>query len=54
MTDIEGATRAHLDALFVTGGLHVREIGPLTQSSLAAFFAGKDTTVRAGIGMLSW
>jgi HAD superfamily hydrolase (TIGR01459 family) len=53
-TDIEGAARAGLDALFVAGGLHALEVGETNQTSLSEFFAGKVTTVVAGIDMLAW
>lgn len=53
-TDIEGAKRAGLDTLFVVGGLHAKDVGDLTQRAVTAFFAGKQTAVRAAIGMLGW
>jgi HAD superfamily hydrolase (TIGR01459 family) len=53
-TDIAGATDAGLDALFVVGGLHVNEVGSLTQAAVSAFFAGRKTTVTDAIGMLRW
>jgi HAD superfamily hydrolase (TIGR01459 family) len=53
-TDIAGAANVGLDALFVAGGLHAKEVGPLTQASLKAFFAGRKTTVVAGVAMLKW
>lgn len=53
-TDIEGARRAGLDTLFVVGGLHAKDVGALTPAALTAFFADKETTVRAAIGMLGW
>lgn len=53
-TDLAGATNAGLDALFVTSGLHARDIGTLTPASVSAFLADHDTTVCAAIDMLRW
>jgi HAD superfamily hydrolase (TIGR01459 family) len=53
-TDIEGASRARLDALFVAGGLHARDVGELSENALTTFFAGKYANIRAGIAMLAW
>lgn len=53
-TDIAGAARAGLDALFIASGLHAREVGALTDASVSAFFAPHQTTVRAAIDMLRW
>lgn len=53
-TDIAGAARAGLDALFIASGLHARDIGTLTDASVSAFFAPHQTTVRATIDMLRW
>lgn len=53
-TDIAGATRAGIDTLFIAGGLHAKEIGPLTEESVSAFFEGRDTTVCAAMAMLAW
>ena len=53
-TDIRGANRAGIDALFVAHGVHRREISDLTPASLAALFAAKGVFVRAAMGALAW
>lgn len=53
-TDIAGATAAGIDTLFIAGGLHAKEIGALTEMSVSAFFAGRETTVCAAMSMLAW
>jgi ribonucleotide monophosphatase NagD (HAD superfamily) len=53
-TDIRGANRAGIDALFVAHGVHRREISDLTPASLAALFAAKNVSARAAMGALAW
>ena len=53
-TDINGANRAGLDALFVAHGVHGEEIGALTPGNLAALFAKKGASARAAMGALAW
>jgi len=53
-TDVRGANRAGIDALFVAHGVHRRELSDLTPASLTALFAAKDVRVRAAIGALAW
>jgi HAD superfamily hydrolase (TIGR01459 family) len=53
-TDINGANRAGLDALFVAHGVHGEEIGALTPGNLAALFAKKGVSARAAMGALAW
>jgi HAD superfamily hydrolase (TIGR01459 family) len=53
-TDINGANRAGMDALFVAHGVHGEEIGALTPGNLAALFARKGVSARAAMGALAW
>lgn len=53
-TDLAGAAGAGLDALFVTSGLHAKDIGTLTPAAVSAFLADHHTTVSAAIDMLCW
>ncbi len=53
-TDIRGANRAGIDALFIAHGLHRKEISGLTPQSVAALFASKGVFARAAMGALAW
>jgi HAD superfamily hydrolase (TIGR01459 family) len=53
-TDISGANRAGIDALFIARGVHGEEIGALTPGNLAALFAKKGVSARAAMGALAW
>jgi HAD superfamily hydrolase (TIGR01459 family) len=53
-TDIRGANRVGIDALFIAHGVHGEEIGALTAGNLAALFAKKGTWARAAMGALAW
>ncbi len=53
-TDIRGANGAGIDALFVAHGLHRKDIGDLTPTTLAALFAAKKVSARAAMSALAW
>jgi HAD superfamily hydrolase (TIGR01459 family) len=53
-TDIRGANRTGMDALFVVDGVHAQELGALTPGNLAALFAKKGASARAAMGALAW
>jgi HAD superfamily hydrolase (TIGR01459 family) len=53
-TDIIGANRLGIDALFIADGVHGEEIGALTAENLAALFAKKGAWARAAMGALAW
>jgi len=53
-TDIRGANRAGLDALFVADGVHRKELDVLTPEAVAALFAKKGVFARAAMGALAW
>ena len=53
-TDIRGANRSGMDALFVAHGVHAQEWGVLTGENLAALFAKKGVNARAAMGALAW
>jgi len=53
-TDISGANRIGIDALFIAHGVHGEEIGALTPGNLAALFARKGVSARAAMGALAW
>ena len=53
-TDISGANRLGIDALFIADGVHGEEIGALTPGNLAALFAKKGVSARAAMGALAW
>jgi HAD superfamily hydrolase (TIGR01459 family) len=53
-TDIRGANRMGIDALFVADGLHRKEISGLTPQAVAALFASKNVSARAAMGALAW
>jgi len=53
-TDVRGANRLGIDALFIADGVHGEEIGALTPGNLAALFAKKGVSARAAMGALAW
>lgn len=53
-TDIRGANRVGIDALFIAHGVHGEEIGALTPGNFAALFAKKGAWARAAMGALAW
>ena len=53
-TDIRGANRAGIDALFVAHGVHRKELGDMTPASLTALFAAKNVSARAAMEALAW
>ena len=53
-TDVRGANRLGIDALFIADGVHGAEIGALTPGNLAALFAKKGVSARAAMGALAW
>ncbi len=53
-TDIRGANRVGIDALFIAYGLHRKEISGLTPHAVAALFASKNVFARAAMGALAW
>lgn len=53
-TDVRGANRAGLDALFITHGVHAGEMDGLTDDHLNALLADKGVTVRAAMRSLAW
>ena len=52
LTDIRGANRAGIDALFVVHGVHKEEIG--AETSLENLFAANAVHARAAMTMLAW
>jgi len=56
-TDLTGATRAGIDCLFVTAGIHAEELGGRQApdpDALALIFAGADTAPKAVMLRLMW
>ncbi|HEY0282921.1 MAG TPA: TIGR01459 family HAD-type hydrolase [Rhizomicrobium sp.] len=53
-TDMLGANRLGIDALFIADGVHGEEVGALTPGNLAALFAKKGVYARAAMGALAW
>ena len=53
-TDIRGANRLGIDALFIADGVHGEEIGALTAENLAVLFAKKGVSARAAMSALAW
>jgi HAD superfamily hydrolase (TIGR01459 family) len=53
-TDVRGANRLGIDALFIADGVHGEEIGALTPENLAALFAKKGVSARAAMSALAW
>lgn len=53
-TDIRGANRAGLDALFIADGVHGEELGDLSPETLAKLFAKSGVSARAAMRALVW
>jgi ribonucleotide monophosphatase NagD (HAD superfamily) len=53
-TDIKGANRAGIDALFVAQGIHAAHLGDLTAEGLAQLFVVPDAHPKAAIAALVW
>ena len=53
-TDIAGAGRAGIDALFIADGVHGEEIGDVTPESLARLFAQSGVSALAAMPRLMW
>jgi HAD superfamily hydrolase (TIGR01459 family) len=53
-TDIKGANRMGLDALFVAQGIHAAHLGELTAEGLAQLFIVPDAHPKAAIATLVW
>jgi HAD superfamily hydrolase (TIGR01459 family) len=53
-TDLRGANRVGLDALFVTDGIHAALIEPFTVSHVEQLFAEAGVTARATLRRLVW
>jgi HAD superfamily hydrolase (TIGR01459 family) len=53
-TDVRGANRLGIDALFIADGVHGEELGALTPGNLAALFAKKGVSARAAMSALAW
>ncbi len=54
LTDIRGADRAGLEALFIADGVHGEDIHPYTPEHLAALLARYDTRAGAAMRALKW
>jgi ribonucleotide monophosphatase NagD (HAD superfamily) len=53
-TDIKGANRMGMDALFVAEGVHAAQLGHLTAEGLAQLFAVPEAHPRAAMRTLVW
>ena len=53
-TDIKGANRAGIDALFVAQGIHAAHLGELTAKGLAQLFVTPDAHPKAAMRTLVW
>jgi HAD superfamily hydrolase (TIGR01459 family) len=53
-TDIEGANRAGMDALFIADGVHGEELGAVTAENLARLFAKAGVSAGAAMQVLVW
>jgi HAD superfamily hydrolase (TIGR01459 family) len=53
-TDIKGANRAGIDALFVAQGIHAAHLGNLTAEGLAQLFVVPNAHPKAAIAALVW
>jgi HAD superfamily hydrolase (TIGR01459 family) len=53
-TDIAGANRVGLDVLFVTAGLHAREVGAFTAANVSGLLDRHKLTARAALEVLRW
>jgi HAD superfamily hydrolase (TIGR01459 family) len=53
-TDVVGANRAGLDALFIADGVHGEELGALNERNLARLFAGAGAHAVGAMAALIW
>lgn len=53
-TDIKGANRAGIDALFIADGVHAAQLGDLTATGLAQFFVTPGVHAKAAMRALVW
>jgi len=53
-TDIAGANRAGIDALFIADGIHGEQIPAFTPPAMKQFFDGNHVTARAVMRTLVW
>lgn len=53
-TDIKGANRAGIDALFIADGIHGEDIREVTGQRMAELFAGAEVHARAAMRALVW
>jgi HAD superfamily hydrolase (TIGR01459 family) len=53
-TDIKGANRMGIDALFISNGVHAAQFGDLTAEGLAQFFAVPGVYAKAAMPALVW
>jgi len=53
-TDIKGANRAHIDALFIADGVHGEELGSVTAENLATLFEKAGVSAKASMAALVW
>jgi HAD superfamily hydrolase (TIGR01459 family) len=53
-TDIKGANRMGIDAVFVAQGIHAAHLGDLTAEGLAQLFVVPEAHPKAAIGTLVW
>ena len=53
-TDIQGANRMGIDALFVAQGIHAAHLGSLTAEGLAQLFVVPQARPKAAVAMLVW
>ena len=54
LTDIKGANRANIEALFVADGVHGEDIGPYTEDHLAALFTRFGAAAGSATRKLIW
>lgn len=53
-TDIRGANRAGIEALFIADGVHAAQLGDLTATGLAQFFVTPGVHAKAAMRTLVW
>ena len=53
-TDIKGANRAGIDALFIADGVHAAQLGDFTATNLAQFFVTPGAHAKAAMRALVW
>ena len=53
-TDVKGANTAHIDALFIVGGVHAKECQPLTSAHLQSVFEQAGVSVIGSMRTLVW